>query len=98
MTKADLVDMVAAGTGLTKLETEAVIEGFFTSVIESLKQGKGIEIRGFGTFKVKKKAGRFARNPKSGEKVFVPEHFVPVFKFSKDFKSLVDVGMKDNNK
>lgn len=97
MTKADLVDMVAAGTGLTKLETEAVIEGFFTSVIESLKQGKGIEIRGFGTFKVKKKAGRFARNPKSGEKVFVPEHFVPVFKFSKDFKSLVDQGMKDNN-
>lgn len=98
MTKADLVDMVATGTGLTKLETEAVIEGFFTSVIESLKQGKGIEIRGFGTFKVKKKAGRFARNPKSGEKVYVPEHFVPVFKFSKDFKSLVDQGMKENNK
>lgn len=96
MTKADLVDMVAAGTGLTKLETEAVIEGFFTSVIESLRKGKGIEIRGFGTFKVKKKNGRFARNPKSGDKVYVPEHFVPVFKFSKDFKTLVDQGMKNN--
>lgn len=94
VTKADLVDIVAQGTGLTKLETEAVIEGFFNSVIETLKKGKGIEIRGFGTFKVKKKAGREARNPKTGVKVYVPEHYVPVFKFSKDFKKLVNLGMK----
>ncbi|NUN10839.1 MAG: integration host factor subunit beta [Ignavibacteriaceae bacterium] len=96
MTKADLVDIVAQGTGLTKIETEAVIEGFFNSVIESLRNGKGIEIRGFGTYKVKKKGERYARNPKTGEKVFVPEHFVPVFKFSKDFKDLVNKGMKAN--
>jgi DNA-binding protein HU-beta len=95
MTKADLVDIVAQGTGLTKLETEAVIEGFFNSVIESLKNGKGIEIRGFGTYKVKKKNSRYARNPKSGEKVFVPEHYVPVFKFSKDLKMSVNSGMKE---
>jgi DNA-binding protein HU-beta len=95
MTKADLVDIVAQGTGLTKLETEAVIEGFFNSVIESLKSGKGIEIRGFGTYKVKKKNSRYARNPKTGEKVFVPEHYVPVFKFSKDLKMSVDTGMKE---
>lgn len=98
MTKADLVDVVSQGVGLTKLETEAVIEGFFTSVIEALKNGKGIEIRGFGTYKVKKKPSRQARNPKSGEKVFVPEHYVPTFKFSKDFKSLVDKGLKEKNK
>jgi DNA-binding protein HU-beta len=96
MTKADIVDKVAEGTGLTKLETEAIIEGFFKTVIEALKEGKGIEIRGFGTYKVKKKNSRNARNPKTGEKVFVPEHFVPVFKFSKDFKELVNIGMKDN--
>lgn len=95
MTKADLVDRVSDGTGLTKIETEAVIEGLFTSILDYMKNGKGIEIRGFGTFKVKKKAARFARNPKSGEKVFVPEHFVPVFKFSKDFKSLVNDGVKN---
>ncbi|HPI36889.1 MAG TPA: HU family DNA-binding protein [Ignavibacteriaceae bacterium] len=94
MTKADLVDFVAQGTGLTKLETEAVIEGFFNAVIEALKNGSGIEIRGFGTFKVKKKAARNARNPKTGEKVFVPEHYVPTFKFSKDFKSIVNSGMQ----
>jgi len=95
MTKADLVDIVATGTGLTKLETEAVIEGFFNSVIESLKSGKGIEIRGFGTFKVRKKSARLARNPKTGEKVNVPEHYVPVFKFSKDFKAAVGKGMAE---
>lgn len=94
MTKADIVEKVAAGTGLTKLETEAVIEGFLNTVIEILKDGSGIEIRGFGSYKVKKKNSRYARNPKSGEKVFVDEHYVPVFKFSKDFKSIVDKGLK----
>lgn len=98
MTKADIVDKVANGTGLTKLETEAIIEGFLTTVIEFLREGKGIEIRGFGSYKVKKKNARNARNPKSGQKVFVPEHFVPTFKFSKDFKELVDSGMKGNLK
>ncbi len=96
MTKADIVDKVALGTGLTKLETEAIIEGFFKTVIEALREGRGIEIRGFGTYKVKKKRARQARNPKTGEQVFVPEHFVPTFKFSKDFKELVDKGMKAN--
>ncbi len=94
MTKADIVDKVASGTGLTKLETEAIIEGFFKTVIEALKEGKGIEIRGFGSYKVKKKNARYARNPKTGEQVYVPEHYVPTFKFSKDFKDLVDQGMK----
>ncbi|MFA3782801.1 HU family DNA-binding protein [Melioribacteraceae bacterium 4301-Me] len=94
MTKADIVEIVATGTGLTKLETEAIIEGFLNTVIQSLKEGKGIEIRGFGSYKVKKKKARYARNPRTGEKVYVEEHYVPVFKFSKDFKSAVDQGMK----
>ncbi len=98
MTKADIVEKVASGTGLTKLETEAIIEGFLNTVINSLREGKGIEIRGFGSYKVKKKNSRYARNPRTGEKVFVEEHYVPVFKFSKDFKSAVDRGMKDKEK
>ncbi len=97
MTKADIVDKVAVGTGLTKLETEAIIEGFFKTVIEALKEGNGIEIRGFGSYKVKKKNARQARNPKTGETVFVPEHYVPTFKFSKDFKEIVDKGMKERS-
>ena len=69
MTKADIVNIIGAGTGLTKLETEAVVEGFLTTVIESLKEGNGIEIRGFGTYKTRKKNARNARNPKTGDKV-----------------------------
>ena len=94
MTKADIVETIALGTGLTKLETEAIVEGFLNTVIQALSDGKGIEIRGFGSYKVKKKRARNARNPRTGEKVFVGEHFVPVFKFSKDFKDAVDKGMK----
>ncbi|MBK7105806.1 MAG: integration host factor subunit beta [Ignavibacteriae bacterium] len=95
MTKADIVEKVASGTGLTKLETEAIIEGFLNTVIQSLREGSSIEIRGFGSYKTKKKNARYARNPRSGDKVYVPEHFVPVFKFSKDFKAAVDRGMKN---
>ena len=95
MTKADIVEKVAEGTGLTKLETEAIIEGFLNTVIQSLREGNGIEIRGFGSYRVKMKNARYARNPRTGEKVYVEDHFVPVFKFSKDFKAAVDKGMKD---
>lgn len=95
MTKADIVEKVAEGTGLTKLETEAIIEGFLNTVIHSLKEGKRIEIRGFGSYRVKKKSSRYARNPRTGEKVFVESHYVPTFKFSKDFKSSVDKGLKE---
>ncbi len=98
MTKADIVDKVAAGTGLTKLETEAIIEGFFSTVIDALKNGKGIEIRGFGSYKVRKKNPRNARNPKTGEKVFVEEHYVPTFKFSREFKDIVNQGMKEKRR
>ncbi|MCF6268258.1 MAG: integration host factor subunit beta [Melioribacteraceae bacterium] len=94
MTKADIVERVADGTGLTKLETEAIIEGFLNTVIQSLRDGNGIEIRGFGSYRVKKKNARYARNPRTGEKVFVDEHYVPTFKFSKDFKNSVNKGMK----
>ncbi len=95
MTKADLVNILSKGIGLTKIEIEAVVEGFFQSVLDSLKDGKGIEIRGFGTYKIRKKNARLARNPKTGEKVLVQEHFVPIFKFSKDFKEQVGQGIKD---
>jgi DNA-binding protein HU-beta len=94
MTKADIVEKVASGTGLTKLETEAIVEGFLNTVIGALRDGRGIEIRGFGSYRVKKKNARYARNPRTGEKVYVGDHYVPMFKFSKDFKSAVDVGMK----
>ena len=95
MTKADIVDVIASATGLTKVETEAVVDGFISTVIDAMKEGKNIEIRGFGSFKVKKRKGRVARNPRTGEQVMVDEHFVPIFKVSKDVKHLVDANLKN---
>jgi len=90
VTKADVVNVIAHATGLTKVETEAVVNGFISTIRDALKEGKGIEIRGFGTFKVREKRPRIARNPRTGEKVNVPNKFVPIFKPSKELKNLVD--------
>lgn len=97
MTKADIVDVIASATGLTKVETEAVVDGFITTVINAMKDGKNIEIRGFGSFKVKKRKGRVARNPRTGQQVMVGEHFVPTFKVSKEMKQLVNENLQKEN-
>ena len=95
MTKADIVDHIASGTGLTKVETEAVVDGFIQTVIDALKEGKNIEIRGFGSFKTKKRKGRMARNPRTGAQVQVDEHYVPFFKISKELKGIVNDNLKN---
>ncbi len=66
MTKADIVDTIATATGLTKVETEAVVDGFISTVINAMKEGKNIEIRGFGSYKVKKRKG--TRRPESADR------------------------------
>ena len=90
MTKADMVDVISSSTGLTKVETEAVVNGFMETVIEAMKRGEHIELRGFGTFKVVKRAPRVARNPKTNEEIQVPSQYVPVLKMSKNFREEVD--------
>jgi DNA-binding protein HU-beta len=94
LTKADIVDTIATATGLTKVETEAVVDGFISTVINALRDGRNIEIRGFGSFKVKKRKGRIARNPRTGEQVMVNEHWVPLFKVSKEVKVIVNDNLK----
>jgi DNA-binding protein HU-beta len=93
MTKSDIVDIISSSTGISKIETEAVVKGFLETVIESLKKGEHIELRGFGSFKVVKRAPRVARNPKTNKEVAVPAQYVPVLKVSKDFKSAVHATM-----
>lgn len=87
MTKADMVEVISSSTGLTKVETEAVVNGFMETVIEALKRGEHIELRGFGTFKSVKRAPRVARNPKTNEQLRVPAQYVPVLKVSKSFRN-----------
>jgi nucleoid DNA-binding protein len=89
MTKADLVDEIAERTGLTKKDVAETVDEFLTAVTRALEVGKHIEIRGFGTFKVKDRKARIARNPRTGEAVHVPARKVPVFKVSKELKDKV---------
>ncbi|MGA2296610.1 MAG: HU family DNA-binding protein [FCB group bacterium] len=94
MTKADIVDEIAKATGLTKIETKAVVDGVFSSIISAISGGKRIELRGFGVFKFKSRKPRMARNPKTGELVPLEKRFVPVFKPSPEFLHTVNETLK----
>ena len=91
MTKADLVEQVAEaiGPGITKKDCALVVDGFLNAVKHALAKGENIEIRGFGTFKVRRRKTRMARNPRTGDAVKVPSRAVPVFKPSKHLRSRV---------
>jgi nucleoid DNA-binding protein len=83
MTKKDIVLEVAQRSELTQLtqaQIKSVIQATFDYIIESLTRGETLEFRNFGVFKVKTRKGRIARNPKTGQKVAVPNHKVVVFK------------------
>lgn len=95
VTKADIVDRIAAGTGLTKIETEAVVNGFISTVIQALKEGETIEIRGFGSFRVQYRAARVARNPRTNEEVEVGPRYVPTLRVSKELREAVDASVKE---
>ena len=90
MTKSQMVDRVAEATGLTKIETEAVIDGFLYLVQETLKEGEAVELRGFGAFRPKERAPRVARNPQTNEQVTIPRRWVPAFKASREFRKAVN--------
>ena len=89
MTKADIIELIAEKTGFTIKDIKVVVEGFIDEVKKSLTEDKHIEIRGFGTFKVKKHKARKARNPRTNQEVMVPERKKAFFKVSKEMnKSL----------
>ena len=95
MTRAQIAAKISEATGLSKKETEIVVEGFISCVIEALKDNETIEIRGFGTFKNNVKEPRIARNPKTGEKIQLDKRYIPMFKVSKEFKKAVQESLKD---
>jgi nucleoid DNA-binding protein len=89
MTKADLVEDIATKTGVSKNHTGIIVDQVIDAVSRALSEGRHIEIRGFGTFKVRERRARRARNPRSGSEVHVPAKLVPVFKPSKELKAMV---------
>jgi integration host factor beta subunit len=96
MTKSDIVDRIAQATGLTKLETEVVVDGFLKTVMEALCNDDHVELRGFGTFRVKERAPRTGRNPRTGEVVELEGQYVPHFKVSRELRQLVDGAVKSS--
>ena len=90
MTKLDIIKEVAEGTGLTKVEIEAVLDGVIHSISESLKRGERVDLRGFGSFIVKQRSARDARNPATREIVRLQERYIPAFKVSKILKNVVN--------
>ena len=90
MTKQEIVDVVSDATGLTKVETETIMNGVMMTIIDSLARNEKVELRGFGTFGIKHRMPKKARNPGTGEPVFLPERFVPTFKPSKLMRSKVN--------
>ena len=90
VTKADLIEEVLTLGDLTRRDGEVIVETIFDAVVDALKKGDKIEIRGFGSFRVRQRKSRTGRNPKTGAKVAVPAKRVPYFKPSKELRDLVN--------
>lgn len=90
MTKADLVESVAKEAEMTKKDAEQLVEIIFDSIVSTLNKGEKIELRGFGSFRVRHRNARKGRNPKTGEAVNIPAKRVAYFKPGKDLKELIN--------
>jgi integration host factor subunit beta len=91
VTKSHLVEQLAATTEVSKQEAERIVDTLLAAVVKALQSGERLDIRGFGSFKVRDQAARQARNPRTGEMVAVPAKKVAVFKPSKELGTLLNV-------
>jgi len=94
MTKADIVNEIAKTTGMEKIAVQKVVECFMENVKGSLAGNKNVYLRGFGSFIVKKRAKKTARNISKNTTIVIPEHFIPAFKPAKVFMSKVKSAVK----
>jgi nucleoid DNA-binding protein len=89
VTKKEIVKTISEEIGLTQLKTKEIVQKTFDAIVETLVEEGRIELRNFGVFEVKKRAARKARNPRTGDKVFVPEKYVVTFKPGKEMEERV---------
>lgn len=89
MTKKEIVKEISEALGMTQLKTKEIVQKTFDAIVKTLVADQRIELRNFGVFEVKKRAARKARNPRTGDKVFVPEKFVVTFKPGKEMEEKV---------
>ena len=89
MTKADIISEIAKSTGVEKVQVQAIVEAFMESIKTSLTQKNNVYLRGFGSFIVKKRAKKVARNISKNTTITIPEHNIPAFKPAKSFAAKV---------
>ena len=89
MTKKEIVKTISEEIGMTQLKTKEIVQKTFDAIVKTLVEEERIELRNFGVFEVKKRAARKARNPRTGDKVFVPEKYVVTFKPGKEMEERV---------
>lgn len=89
MTKKEIVKTISEEIGMTQLKTKEIVQKTFDAIVETLVDEGRIELRNFGVFEVKKRAARKARNPRTGQRVDVPEKFVVTFKPGKEMEEKV---------
>jgi DNA-binding protein HU-beta len=94
MTKADIISEISTKTGIEKVDVQETVEAFFKVIKNSMIGGENVYVRGFGSFVVKKRAQKTARNISKNTAIIIPEHFVPSFKPAKVFVDKV----KNNSK
>ncbi len=94
MTKADIVNEISKSTGIEKITVLKTVEALMETVKDSLSNNKNVYLRGFGSFIVKKRAEKTARNISKNTTIIIPEHFIPAFKPSKTFVSKVKSNVK----
>ncbi len=89
MTKADIVSEIAKTTGVEKVQVQTIVEAFMESVKDSMANGNNVYLRGFGSFIVKKRAEKVARNISKSTTITIPEHNIPAFKPAKSFAEMI---------
>ena len=94
MTKAEIITEISTKTGIEKVDVQETVEAFFKVVKSSMVGGENVYVRGFGSFVVKKRAKKTARNISKNTAIIIPEHFVPSFKPAKTFVEKVKTGNK----
>ncbi|PKP22940.1 MAG: integration host factor subunit beta [Bacteroidetes bacterium HGW-Bacteroidetes-21] len=94
MTKADIVNEISKSTGIEKVIVQKTVEAFMDSMKHSMVKGNNVYLRGFGSFIIKKRAKKTARNISKNTTIIIPEHFIPAFKPAKTFVSQVKKAVK----
>jgi len=94
MTKADIVNEISKNTGIEKVIVQKTVESFMDGIRSSLETGNNVYLRGFGSFVVKKRAEKTARNISKNTTIIIPEHFIPSFKPAKTFVNKVKNNVK----